>query len=469
MMIATDGGVGAAEEGMQRLAPAVVARPPWPSRAVRYYALGVLTLAYAVSFIDRTILSMLIDPIKADLRLSDTQISLLSGLAFSLFYAVMGLPLGRLVDRASRKLVIAGGVALWSVVTATCGLAGNFGQLFLSRMGVGVGEAALSPGAFSMLSDLFPPRERNRAGGVYALGVSLGAALAYLVGGAVIEFARNSGGLSLPLVGEVTPWRFAFIIVGLPGLLVALLMLTVREPQRRGAVSQNQAALESDAKLGAFLQANWKAAFGCLFGYALINVPFITILQWGPSFLSRSHGLTPGEVGLVLGLIFLGPSLAGQLVGGVLSDWRFAKGSRAAPLQNAIVCGLLLVFTSGLATVAPSLPWAIALIGATTFLVCASVGHGPAALTLMSPNHLRGQMTAVYFLVIQVVVLATSTTLVAVISDYILRDPARINVGMAVVSGGSSLLGALVLKLALKPFSQAVLAQSLADETSADT
>ena len=391
---------------------------------------------------------------------SDTEISLLTGLAFSMFYAIMGLPLGRLVDRGSRRLLIACGIALWSLVTSTCGLAANFAQLFLCRMGVGVGEAALSPGAFSMLSDLFPPAERSRAGGIYTLGVSIGAAMAYLLGGFVIHFAHERGGVTLPVIGTVAPWRFVFIVVGMPGLLVALLMLTVREPLRRGArVAANLAETgrQGEIKLGVFLRSRWRAAFGCLLGYALINIPFSITLQWSPTFLMRSHHLDPRQVGLILGSIFLGPSLIGQLAGSFISDWSFTRGARSAPLRTALACAIVLVPISALAFIVPSLTWVVVLIGAITFLVCASVGHGASALTLISPNHLRGQMTALYFLGFQIVGAMTSTTLVAVISDYILHDPTRLNVGMSIVGAVCALLGTVVFSLSIKPFGAAVI------------
>jgi MFS family permease len=445
---------GDADTGVLAVASPSTGARAWPGAATRYYALAVLTIAYAVSFIDRTIMSMQIEPIKASLHLNDTQISLLTGLAFSVFYALMGMPLGRLVDWAPRKWVIAGGIALWSVVTSTCGLAGNFAQLFLSRMGVGVGEAALSPGAFSMLSDLFKPAERNRAGGIYTLGVSAGAALAYLVGGLVLQGLKAQGGGVLPILGKVAPWRFAFIVVGLPGLVVALIMLTVKEPLRRGR-SKSGSRPSDEMGLFTFLNANWKAAYGCLFGYGLLNIPFNVILQWGPAFFLRAHHLNFGQVGLILGLIFLGPSMAGQLLGGWLSDRGFMKGSRAAPMTTALGCAIILIPVSFLAFVTP-LPIAIALVGAITFLVCASVGHGPSALTLMSPSHLRGRVTAFYFLILQVVVVATSSTLVALISDFVLHDPSKLNVSMSLVSGVCAILAAIVLKSTIKPFVAAV-------------
>ena len=198
-----------------------------------WYGLAILFIAYTVSFVDRTILSLLVEPIKADLYLSDTQISLLHGLAFAIFYTFLGIPIARLADQRSRKLIITTGICVWSIMTAACGLAGRFSTLFLARVGVGVGEAALSPAAYSMISDMFPKNKLGLALSLYSSGVYVGAGLAFIIGGLAVEAALQLRMPELPLIGIVDGWQVIFFIVGLPGLLVALLMLTVKEPAPR--------------------------------------------------------------------------------------------------------------------------------------------------------------------------------------------------------------------------------------------
>ena len=203
--------------------------------AYEWYVVLVCMLAYIFSFVDRQILALMIEPIKRDLGLSDTQFSLLHGLAFSLFYAFMGIPIALLADRYSRPRIIAIGVAFWSLATAVCGLSRNFAQMFLARIGVGVGEAALSPATYSMLSDMFPRDRLGRAVGVYSIGSFIGGGLAFLIGGYVINLLKRVDTVVLPLLGALRPWQVTFFVVGLPGLLVALLiLLTVRDPGRRG-------------------------------------------------------------------------------------------------------------------------------------------------------------------------------------------------------------------------------------------
>jgi MFS family permease len=194
-------------------------------------------IAYILSFVDRQIIALLIVPIQADLQITDTQFSLLIGFAFALFYAIMGLPLARWADVGPRPFIISAGVIVWSIATAMCGLARTFGQLFLARIGVGGGEAALSPTAYSIITDSFPKSKLGRALGVYSMGAFLGSGLAFIVGGGVVELLEDLGGLSLPIVGTIKPWQGAFFIVGLPGVLVGLLFyLTVSDPERIGVV-----------------------------------------------------------------------------------------------------------------------------------------------------------------------------------------------------------------------------------------
>jgi MFS family permease len=203
-------------------------RPESHTSAYGWYVVCVLTLAYVVSFLDRQILALMVEPIKHDLGLTDTQMSLLMGLAFGIFYTLMGVPLGRLADRTSRRALIATGVGVWCLMTASCGLARSFGQLFVARIGVGVGEAALTPAAISMISDYFPRQKRGRAIGFYNMGVSLGAGTAMVLGGVVISYVMSAAPVELPGVGELKSWQLVFMLVGLPGLAIVALMSTIR-------------------------------------------------------------------------------------------------------------------------------------------------------------------------------------------------------------------------------------------------
>ncbi len=205
-----------------------------PSSLSAWYAVIILLLAYVLSFVDRIIMSLLVIPIQKDLGISDTQMGLLMGLAFAIFYTVVGIPIARLSDAKSRKIIVSIGIFLWSIMTAVCGLARSFIELFLARVGVGVGEATLSPAAYSMIADYFPEEKLGKAIAVYQSGALFGSGIAFIIGGAIVGLIVNSNATSLPFLGELQPWQLAFIIVGLPGVLMALVMLTVKEPKRTG-------------------------------------------------------------------------------------------------------------------------------------------------------------------------------------------------------------------------------------------
>src|SRR5271155_3117108 len=211
------------------------ATPSYPSSFAAWYSVAVLLLMYIFSFIDRTTISLIVEPMKRDLQISDTQIGMLQGLAFALLYTFLGLPIARLSDRHNRKAIIAAGVLVWSIMATLCGLARTAVQLFIARIGVGVGEAALSPAAYSMITDSFPRGKLGSAFGVYNIGITIGAGVAFLVGGIVVAAVSHPGAsYTLPIFGEVRAWQMVFVVTGAPGILLPLLLLTFREPVRRG-------------------------------------------------------------------------------------------------------------------------------------------------------------------------------------------------------------------------------------------
>jgi MFS family permease len=257
-------------------------------------------VAYVFSFIDRQILSLLIGPIKADLHLSDTQFGLLQGLAFSLFYATMGIPIASLADRFPRSLIIVAGVAFWSMATMACGLAGSFAALFIARLGVGAGEAALSPATYSLISDLFPREKLGRALGIYSMGSFLGSGIAFLVGGSVIGLVSSWSGITFEGT-VIKSWHLVFLIVGVPGILLAgIIALLVHEPRRDGVPPRGH-NVPSTWAVFRFLIERRAIFLPHIFGFSLMAISLYVILGWAPAYLMRSFGMTPAECGLRLG------------------------------------------------------------------------------------------------------------------------------------------------------------------------
>ena len=295
-----------------------------------WYVVVILMLAQVVSFIDRQVITLLVQPIRADLAISDTGMSLLMGLAFVIFYVTMGVPIARLSDRYSRRTIIAIGIFLWSLATAACGLARNFWQLFLARIGVGVGEATLTPAAYSMIADYFPREMLGRAIGLYAVGVYLGAGLALVLGGVAIRAIAASGPIDLPVVGTLAPWQLTFMVVAMPGLLIVVLMMfTVREPMRQNLAETREKSIPV-REVAEFMWIN-RGTFGSIFfGYATGGMAFYGFLFWVPEFIRRSYGWDISDAGIVFGtqLVLLGT--VGTYAGGWFCDWLTARGYKDA-------------------------------------------------------------------------------------------------------------------------------------------
>lgn len=427
--------------------------PPWPSQPYAWYVVAVLLFAYTLSFIDRMILSLLIAPIRAALDISDTEISLLVGLAFGLFYTLMGLPLGWLADTKNRKVLITGGIGLWSIMTASCGLAGSYLTLFLARMGVGVGEASLSPAAYSMLSDYFPRDKLARAIAVYSVGIPLGSGIALVLGAFIIKAVLASPPVTLPLVGTLDAWRLIFLWVALPGVLAVLLMMTVKEPFRRGQ-SKAPAGLPGRDLLK-FLRAHWKAVTAHIGGMSLISITMYGIMAWTPSFLARSYGMPIATAGLWFGAITGLCGAGGVLAGGWLADKMFQKGRVDAHLRTMLIA---IVLGGPLLVAAPLMPTAglaIAMLAAA-MLVITMHGIAAGALQLIAPNGLRAQLSAVYGFVVSLIGLGLGPTSMALVTDFVFHDDKALRYSMAIVAGVALTLAALVLAWGLKPFGHSV-------------
>jgi MFS family permease len=438
-----------------------VGAAPWPGGAKAWYAVGVLVLAVVFSFLDRIIIALLVEPLRTDLGLSDTQLGLLQGLAFAVFYAVVGLPIGRWSDRYSRRAIIAAGVFLWSIMTAVCGLARNFWELFWARVGVGVGEAALGPAAFSMISDLFPREKLGRALGVYQAGAFVGAGIALLLGGLVIQMVSRSGELTWPLVGEVRPWQVVFFVVGLPGVLVAALMWTVAEPARRGKLAGHADVIPLGEVIRYGLR-RWRV-YGSLFiGFALLSVPITTILTWVPAYFGRVLHFAPPQVGMTLGSILVVLSPAGVYAGGWLSDLLQQRGHRDAMYRVGLLAATLLAPVSHFATTSADpqvATWWFAL-----FVFCASLAlaMAPAALQVVTPNQMRAQVSATWMLFLNIITAGIGPTAVGVITDRVFADPMAVGQSIALVNVVSVPLAGLALWAGLRHFRAAVADQPAA-------
>ena len=400
-----------------------LSRGPW-------FTVGVLTAANAFAFLDRQVLGLLIEPIRADLGLTDTQISLLIGFAFAIFYSVFGIPIGRLVDARSRRLIIAAGITVWSLATAACGLARSFWTLFLGRIGVGAGEATLGPAAMSMISDLFPPERRGTAIAVFITGSAIGAGFATVFAATVFAVLEDFDQIDLPLVGAMRPWQIVFFVVGLPGLLVGGLALAMREPARGDDVGPGGIPLR---EVWAHVREHAVLITSVLVGFSILAIKSYGIATWVPTFFVRTHGWSVGEAGIYFGLTLAITATIGALLGGRLSDWLASRGRGDAKILIAISANLLTLLPIVAFPLVPDDMAALALVAAYYLFAAATTPMGAAIVQEITPPRMRGQIYAVFLFTATLVGMGFGPLSIALITDNVFGDPADLRYSLAIV------------------------------------
>ncbi|HXZ11599.1 MAG TPA: MFS transporter [Candidatus Sulfotelmatobacter sp.] len=423
--------------------PQSASRPDYPSSSWAWYTVAILLCAYIFSFIDRQILNLLVAPVRRDLHISDTEMSLLIGFSFAIFYSMLGLPFGRLADHMSRPRLILIGMFLWSLMTGGCGLVHSYWQLFLLRMGVGVGEATLSPAAYSMIADSFPPAKRSMPFSVYTMATYVGPGLAFVFGGLLLRSFGTKELLDWPLVGAVRPWQALFLILGIAGMVFVLALFTLRDPSRKGArilASQGRKAKVARVPLKSvciyFLQ-NWTTLFSIILGMSLVAFAAYGTSAWGITFFVRNHGMTASKAGVVFGFAqivsgALGMLAAGKIVSRLMSLGRRDAYARVAALACAgwLVPGILAPLVSGTAA-------AVVLIYIATFFLCMPVCLIPAAIQELVPNAMRGQAIAVYLLIVNLIGLGLGPTAIALVTDRVFHFDAAVRYSLAIVPGAA--------------------------------
>lgn len=444
--------------------------PAYPKPAHAWFMVVILTLAYVLSFVDRYILGLLVEPIKSDMGLSDTQMGLLLGPAFAIFYALVGLPLGWLADHKRRTWIVAGGVALWSLATAVSGLARNYVQLFITRMCVGVGEAALSPCTMSLIGDSFPPERRARPIALYSTAISLGAGLALLVGGAVVKWTMTAGTISLPVIGALEPWQLTLIIVGLPGLLIAPILLVMREPKRqieREASEVTKADLVNTAK---YIGQRIPLFAGFISVFCLMTIIGYST-TWGAATFQRTWGWSISQYSFWAGIMFLVTGPATINVAGWLSDKLFARGVREAPLLIPLIGVPIMMVGALIWPLMPTPETAVILLGLTMVGVALASATGATALLNIVPANIRGQTVAIYYMFISFFGLGFGPTTIGLLNDYIFSE-ATLRYSMAVlplIYGIPVLILSPWIRRTYRAELDSVLAEKPANKSSADT
>lgn len=410
----------------------------YPSERYGFYVVAVFMLLYMLSFVDRVLISLMIEPIKSEFQLSDTQIGLLVGFSFVLLYSVMGIPFGMMADRFDRRKLILVGVVGWSLATSLSGLATGFIQLLLARTAVGIGEAALSPAVVSTIADRFRPQRLGLAVAIYSCGVTLGGGLAMAGGGLLIGWA-NATSVAVPLVGTLGGWRLALFAVGLVGVpFAALLVLTVREAPRRG----ERAGKLSMGDVFAHILAR-KKAFGALFaGYAACAAASYIPLLWAPAFYTREFGLAPSEVGLLIGAMVGVLGLTGVVTGGKLSDHLLRTGRHDAPVRVVLASIVLQGPAFAIAYLVSDVTLSLVFMAAGIFAMSMFGSLQATTVQLIAPPDMRGRMMGLYLLAANLVGMGLAPLVIGILSDALSN---RLGAAMAITSSGALIVALLAL------------------------
>jgi MFS family permease len=418
------------------------ASPARPENLVRaWYVVFALTAIYMLSYMDRVILSLLVAPMKRDLGISDTRVGLLQGLAFGLFYTLVGLPLGRIADTRNRRNLIAAGVVLWSLFTSACSFARSFWTLFLARMGVGVGEASLSPAAYSLIADYFPREQLGVAISVFYMGIYLGTSLSLLVTGLIVDAIGHTASITVPLLGAMASWRITFLIVGLPGALFALLAYTFPEPTRRGLLRTREG--QSNVSFGvalAEMKRRWKPLIGISMGAIFQAVSTYAVISWTPTYFQRVRGWTPAYSGRVLAVLLLTFGCLGMYTGGRLSDHWQKNGVREGPLRAGVVCALGTLLFLPTAFLLQPVESSLFLMGPGIFCLSLAMGTSPAALQPIFPNQVRGQVSALFLFFLNLGGLSLGPLMPGFLNDHLFHNGQMIGVSLAITIASAAVL-----------------------------
>lgn len=430
-----------------------------------WYSLGVLIVLNVFAWLDRQVIVLLIDPIRHDLQISDVQISLLTGIAFALLYTISGLPIGWLVDRYSRRIIIFFGVIFWSLATVGCGLAKSFWGLFAGRVGVGIGEAALTPTAFSMIADIFPQRRLAIASSMFSMGAGIGQGLSLAIAGLIAAMVSHGEVVNLPLFGEVRAWQFTFILVGVPGLLLALLILTVREPKRRGSLKKAAAPQQEPApqpiavaapaptppkeeqvdRFFQYLFRHWKFYSCHMIGFAFLSISSFGMQIWGPVYLSRAFGWSPAQIGAAFGASLSISMIAGYAVAGMVVDYFYGRGMKDAHLRLYAFAALTVIPIT-IAIITLNDPWLFVL--GFFFFKLVIGGFGPigiAGIQVVTPNEFRGRLIALYLFVSTMTGQGFGPFAIAALTQYVFKDDKMVGYSIMITLVCAFMLSAIFL------------------------
>ena len=423
-----------------------------------WYIVFVLSVCGVVAYIDRQIINLLVDGIKGDLLITDTQISLLQGFAFAVFYAIVAIPLGRLADSKNRRWLITIGIIAWTIAAMACGLANSYAELFIARVFVGIGEAVLTPAGFSLLADLFKPKRLARPVSVFTASSFIGSGVALIVGGAIIKYLSGLDAIIFPIVGELEVWQAAFILGALPGIPAALwFFFTTHEPIRQDFDQHRQASAEfRDGFFQAlkYCKKNLRLFTALFAGISVLSAAQFALGAWTPSYFMRVFDWSAAEIGSAQGTLFLICGTTGVITGGFLTDYFHRRGKHDANLRVATYAAFLAVPCAILATSTSNPQLAIAMLAPTMFLGTIPFGSGPAAIPTVAPPQYRAQLVAIYLLIANLLGQSGGPWVVAIMTDSYFGSDLAVGKSLSIVVPGLLVLGGLLTMFGWAPLQE---------------
>jgi len=400
----------------------------WPSKKYAWFFTTILLISYTVSFIDRAMINLLIDPIRSDLNLSDIQMGQILGPGFMISYILFSLPIGRMVDKFNRIAVLVGGILLWSIATAAHGFSSDYYSLFVSRSGVGAGEAAVTPASWSLIADLFRPEDRAFPMSFYLMGPYIGQGLALLFGGFIIQLYTSP----IVILGfTFEPWQMIFILIAIPGFILSLGLAFLTEPKRRGLINKEKQKDESFSDVVAYIKSKSSAYFTLMIAASFIVVLLYTFQAWVPTYISRVHGWDLSRVGYLFGIVTLISGSLGVLSGPVLERFLDKRG-----IKNS-THAVFLISASNLAIIPPLtflfvtenfiLPGMFII----SFFITLPMACFATGLQKMTPQNYRGSISGLYVFIMNIVGLSLGPTVVPFFTSVIFQNDMSINLALS--------------------------------------
>lgn len=425
----------------------------YPHVTYAWYVVAVLFAATLLSQLDRQLPALLVRPLKQEFGISDTAFSLLQGYGFAIFYTLAGLPLGRFVDKGSRRNLIIAGLLFWSLATALFAFAQSYTHLLLARVGVGIGEAVLAPAAYSLIADYIEPGGRGRALAAYYVSLAIGSGASLLLGGWLLKVIPHAG-VQIAGLGIFTSWRAAFLFAAAPGIPLALLMaLSLREPARHELTNVPTSAMApSVGEFARYLRQHSATFLRVLTYPTLLSIIGYGTLAWAPAQFDRRFAIPPSRSGVVIGIVVATAGAIGTLLSGFLSDYFSRRSLSAARLRVAFIGVLLLPAPAVLWSLSGSPEVAYALLFLTVFSLSIAQSAAPALIQSVVPNRMRGLAIATYLLLAGLLGIGLGPTLVALLTDFVFKDSGALRYSLAISAAPTALLALWLIGSGLKPY-----------------